>query len=575
MIVTSAPGQASAAVAEPPARAPFGSSTSLALAYRRVARVEPVAATLGLGLLALLMCAAHVRRGGLYYDDWGVIALGRYPPPGGVLHGLWLYYGQRPGQVLYYAALDGALGLHPGLRLALAGAMVLFEAICLYALLRQLGMAARHAFAIAALALTFPFSDSTWLWGILSLTSLAIAASLLGIILALRALARSGRRALALHAASLSLYVASILSYEIFALAGLLVGLLYVRAVGFRRARARWALDGLAICAALVVARTMLPIDVATPSRTQSLAGMAAHLGVILGQGLRLAGAAALPFAGVSPWLGTGLLVGVLALATASVCRSGGARAGPELAPWLAIAAAGAVVAIAAWAIYVPAPDHYAPGAAGTVNRMNAGAAIGIAILVYSCLVLLARMLGTVAHLPRAGAGLAAMAVALALGGAYLKQTGADARAWDSAGADQRRLLDELHAALPRPPRGATVYAFDAPQTVGPGIPVLNTTLDLTSALRLSFSGPSLVGVPVGAAARVACGRSGPLADGVGGAYGNAYVVDVGARRAVRLTGRAQCGVADRSVCVSASEAELWPAARSSCPEPGPGRRRL
>jgi hypothetical protein len=526
-------------------------------------------------LITLVMCAAHVSHGGLYYDDWGVIALGRYPPPGGALHGLWLYYGQRPGQVLYYAALDGALGLHPALRLAIAGAMILIEAICLYCVLRRLGMAARHAFAIAGLALTFPFSDSTWLWGILSLTSLAIAGFLLGIILALRAVRRSGGRALALHAASLSLYVASVLSYEIFALAGPLIGLLYVRAVGFRQARARWALDVLAICAALFVARMVLPIDVATPSRTQSLAGMAAHLGVILGQGARVAGAAALPFAGISPWLGTGLLAGVLTVATACLWRSGSAGDGRELAPWLAIAAAGAVVAIAAWAIYVPAPDHYAPGAVGTVNRVNAGAAIGIAILVYSCLVLLARMLGTLAHPLGAAAGLAATAAALALGGAYLKQTGVDARAWDSAGAHQRRLLDELHAALPRPPRSATVYAFDAPQTVGPGIPVLNTTLDLTSAMRLSFSVPSLVGVPVAAAASVACGRAGPRADGVGGAYGNSYLVDIGARLAVRLMGRAQCGVADRSVCVRASEPELWPRARSSCPEPDPGRRRL
>jgi hypothetical protein len=547
----------------------------IALRYGRVVRAELVAASLGLGLITVVMCAAHVSHGGLYYDDWGVVALGRYPPPGGALHGLWLYYGQRPGQVLYYAALDAAFGLHPALRLALAAAMILIEAICLYCVLRRLGMAARHAFAIAGLALTFPFSDSAWLWGILSLTSLAIAGFLLGIILALRALTRSGGRALALHAASLSLYVASVLSYEIFAPAGPLIGLLYVRAVGFRRARARWALDVLAICAALVVARTVLPIDVATPSRTQSLAGMAAHLGVILGQGVRLAGAAALPFAGISPWLGTGLLAGVLALATACLWRSGGAGGGRELAPWLAVGAAGAVVAIAAWAIYVPAPDHYAPGAVGTVNRVNAGAAIGIAILVYSCLVLLARMLATFAHLSGAAAGLAATAAALALGGAYLKETGVDARAWDAAGADQRRVLDELHAALPRPPRGATVYAFDAPQSVGPGIPVLNTTLDLTSAMRLSFSGPSLVGVPVAAAASVACGRAGPRADGVGSAYGNSYLVDLGARLAVPLTGRAQCGVADRSVCVRASEPVLWPRARSSCPEPDPGRRRL
>jgi hypothetical protein len=211
----------------------------------------------------------------------------------------------------------------------------------------------------------------------------------------------------------------------------------------------------------------------------------------------------------------------------------------------------------------------------GTVNRVNAGAAIGIAILVYSCLVLLARILETLAHLPRGAAGLAATAAALALGGAYLKQAGADARTWDLAGADQRHLLLDLHTALPRPPTGATVYAFDAPQTVGPGIPVLNTTLDLTSALRLSFSRPSLVGVPVASAAAVACGPAGPRADGVGGAYGNSYLIDIGARLAVRLTGRAQCGLADRSACVRASGPELWPRARSSCPESGPGPRRL
>jgi hypothetical protein len=488
------------------------------------------------------MCAVHIRHGGFYYDDWSVLALGRFSLPGGLLHGLWLDYGQRPGQVLYYAALDEAFGLHAALRLALAAAMVLLEATCLYTLLRRLGLAARHAVAIAGLSLTFPFSDSVWLWGILSLTSLAIAASLLGVILALRALESSGRRALVLHAASLSLYAASILSYEVFAAAGSLAGLLYLRAVGFRRARARWALDVVTIGATLAVARTVLPIDIATPSRMQSLAGMAAHVGLIARLGARLAGAAALPINGVSPWVGAGLLAAVLTAAVGLRQRlptSDTARA--ELEHWLAIASAGALVAVAAWMVYVPAPDHYSPTAVGTVNRMNAAAAIGIAILVYSCLVLLARMLAQLVRFPGAAAGLGATAAALALGAAYVKQTATDARAWDAAAADQRQLLVDLHAVLPRLPQAAIVYAFDAPQAVGPGIPVLNTTLDLTSAVRISYSSPGLVGVPVAGATSVACGPRGPLAGGVGGAYGESYLVDVGARRAIRLIGRAQC----------------------------------
>jgi hypothetical protein len=509
--------------------------------------VELAAAALGLGLITTVMCAAHVNHGGFYYDDWGVLALGRFPASGGLLHGLWLDYGQRPGQVLYYAALDEALGLHPALRLALAAAMVLIEAICLYALLRRLGLAARHAFAISVLVLAFPFSDSSWLWGILSLTSLVVAASLVGIILALRAFEGSGARALALHAVSLSLFVMGVLSYEVFAAAIPLAGLLYVRAAGFRRARARWALDVVAICAALVVARTLLPIDVATPSRTQSLAGMAAHFGLIAREGARLAGAAALPIGGASPWFGAGLLAAVLAVAALRQRRSSAAGGGSEDGRWLVIAGAGMVLALAAWSVYVPASDHYAPSAIGTVNRINAGAAVGVALLVYSCLVLLARMLATTLRLPGRVAVAAVSAGVLVLGAAYLNRTASDARAWDAAAADQRELLADLHAALPRPGPTALVYAFDAAESVGPGVPVLNTKLDLTSAMRVSFSSRGLIGVPIGAAAKLACGRSGPFADGVAGAYGNSYLVDVGVRRAVLLTGRAQCELRGRS----------------------------
>jgi hypothetical protein len=515
---------------------------TLSLTRSREMRGEILACAVGFGLLALLMCAAHVRRGGFYYDDWSLVALERFPGAGGLLHALWLDYGQRPGQVLYYAALDDAFGAAAGPRLALAGAMVVLQATCLYALLRCLAVRARDAAAIAALALTFPFSDSLWLWGVLSLTSLAISAALLGVILALRALQSAGRRALAFHAASLALYVASILSYEAFAVAGCLAGLLYARVVGMRRARLRWALDVLVIGVMLAFARLALPIDVATPSHTQSLAGMIHHAALIVARGARLTGAAALPLTGGSPWIGAGAIAAVLVAAAVVWLRlpSGDStRAG--LGRWLALAGVGAVAAVAAWAVYVPATDHYLPSVAGTVNRMNAAAAIGIAVLLYSCIVLSGQMLVRLTRLPASAGGLVAAAAALALGAGYVTRSLADARSWDAAAADQRTLLAGLHAALPRLPGGSTVYAYGAPATVGAGIPVLNTTLDLTSAMRVSYSSPTLLGVPIAAAANVACAPRGVLAAGVSGAYGRSYLFDLARRRAVPLLARTQC----------------------------------
>ena len=510
-------------------------------------RREIALCALGLGLVALLLSAGHVGSGGLYYDDWSLAALSRFPGGDGLLHALWLDYGQRPGQVLYYAALDRAFGSAAWPRLALAAAMVALEATCLYALLRALALRVRDAAAVAVLVLTFPFSDSLWLWGVLSLTSLAIAMALAGIVLALHALRSDGRRAPALHCASLALYVASILSYEAFAVAGCLAGVLYARAVGLRRARLRWALDVAVIAATLAVARLALPIDVATPSRVQSLAGMVHHAGLIVVGGVRIVGAAVLPFAGTSPWIGAAALAAILAAAVAARLRMApGDAARAELGRWLAIAAAGALAALAAWAIYVPASDHYLPSAAGTVNRINAAAAIGVAVLVYASIVMLVKLLVRLVRVPSSLASVAAATVALALAGAYVARSLGDARPWDAAAAQQRLELAGMHAALPAPAPGSTVYVVGAPASVGPGIPVLGTTLDLTSAMRLSYSQPQLTGVPLDANATIGCGARGPQAGGVAGVYGEAYLLYVRDRKAVRMLDRAACAAATR-----------------------------
>ena len=312
-----------------------------------------------------------------------------------------------------------------------------------------------------------------------------------------------------------------------------------------------------AIAGALLFARGALPIDVATPSRIQPLSGAIAHAGLLAGEGARLAGASLLPVEGVSPWVGSALLASVLAAAVTVRARSStDAQVRAGLGRWLWVAGAGALLALAGWAVYVPAPDHYSPIAQGTVNRMNVLAAIGIVILLYSCIALAAIMLARLISRSfdaRTSTSLSAFRnlvllcvalPALALGGAYLKRTASDARAWDQAASDQRALLAAMHEALPRLSAGATVYALGMPRTVGPNVPVLGTALDLTSAMRISYANPSLVGVPLQAPTTLACGARGPQAGGVGSVYGSSYLVDLRARRAVRPIARAQCASA-------------------------------
>ena len=186
------------------------------------------------------------------------------------------------------------------------------------------------------------------------------------------------------------------LSYEVFAAAGCLAGLVYVRAVGLARARTRWAVDFVAISATTLLCRVLLPIDIATPSRTQSAAGMLDHAAQIAAVGVRVAGAAIVPIRVVSPWVGVGLLaVGLTSGAGLRRRLRRDASARLELGRWLALAAAGCALAAAAWAVYVPAPAHYSPSAAGTVNRVNALAGIGIALLVFSVLMLVGAPLPT------------------------------------------------------------------------------------------------------------------------------------------------------------------------------------
>lgn len=475
-------------------------------------------------LLGLAVFAGHIRQGGFYYDDWGVLSVVRFPPHGeSALEALWPFYGRRPGQVAWYGALESVLAFHVHRQLALAALLLVVEVTCLFALLRRLGMARIAAGAIAALVLLFPFSDSLWLWPILTTNTLTTALYLIGILLALRALDAPGWRGIAQHAGSLALYLVGIFTYgESFALLGCLVGLLYVRSVGWRRARVRWAVDVIAITVSLVFTRLVLPKDVVTPYPRLSLHHMWLQAGDIASAAVRVLTAAAEPFGRPD------LLIVLAVLAALLIARARDRR-------WLAIAAAGLLVAAAAWAVYVPADYIYSPTSPGTGNRVNGLAGIGVAIFLYAAAMLIVRRTAL------------ALLIALVLGVGYAHRIAADARVWNRAALEQTQILATIRAHVPRPPANAKFFITDWPQSAGPGVSVYGEPYYLSGALKWAFADRTLAGAQIAHATGLVCGSRHVIASHLPYAppliadYSRAYLVDVRAGRVLVLKEPGQC----------------------------------
>ena len=527
-------------------------------------RAELAVCSLGIAALAAVAFLGHIRHGGFYADDWSVLSLVRFSGHGSVLQALDFFYGRRPGQVLFLAALDLGLGYDALLQLTLAAALLAIEVVCLYALLREIGMVTLHAALISGLVLIFPFSDSLWLWSVETTATLAATLYLVGVLLALRAFEHRGWRSWTLHAASLALYLVALFTYEWFAVIGCLVGLLYVQRAGWRRARVRWALDVVAITAVVGVEKLVLS-DRVTPYKTQSLGGMAHHAAMIATAGARIVGSAAMPF-GSPDYRVVLVALGAVALVAAGTraLLPRGDPAREALARWLVGGGVGLLLAAAAWAIYIPGIDHYSPGALGTGNRVNGLAGIGVVILLYSAAMLLGTLLSRASARARGRVGaragwrlgarargqvlasVVALGFSLFLGAGYLRRVSADSALWDRSAAAQRQLLAGLHALAPRPPAGATLYVFGFRPT-GVEAPAFEYPWELGSAIKWSYGNAGLRGVVVDAQTKWACGARGVSAAtgiyaGVTHArYGEALFVDVSARRAVRVTSRSRC----------------------------------
>jgi hypothetical protein len=511
--------------------------------------------TLGVSLIAAAgLFGSHVTSGGRYVDDWWLGAYVRFPRAlgfGSPYDYLSFYSGARPGAVAYWMATYGLFDFHDAWHRGLGVLLAAGLATAFYLLLRELRLRPREAAAVAALSLGLPIADSIHFWITPDVAQLCLATSAAGFLLALRGLRSSGRRARRLRLGALGLFVVSALIAETMLPAIGLSLLIYRTRVGWRRALAWWAADAVLVLVAGIHYALSAPERLSTNSDLQSYAR---HAVVLADQALTLFTGTLVPFVHSRGDVLAGLLVlgGLLRLAGRPSAR-GQHRREPML-PWVAAAGLSAVFAAASYAIYVPSDPSYQPLVPGIGNRVNVGALLPLSLLVFA----IVRLAAGLCPGRRPAALLSGVLWAVVLVGGLIRLE-ADHRLWDQAAGHQRAVLAAVHAALPDPPVAASLIVLNAPGVVthfewvgdarvNEPVPVFSTWWELDAAVKLSYGRADLNAYPIWSyqPAQIACGAHYVYQLGLDSVrhaldYGTVYVVDVAARRAVRLDDRAEC----------------------------------
>lgn len=472
---------------------------------------EALAATALFALLALLAYGSYVAHGGFYSDDWSHAANYHFAESPRYLNSvsqLEEFLGGRPLSAVLMPIPQAVFGPHPAPHLALAAAIGVLTSLCFFALLRTLAMPPLHAWAIAALALLFPWADSLRLWSTASVNSLAVCFFLLGLTVALRGLDHRGRRGSELHAAADALYLVSVLIYEATAAAALLAGLLYLGRAPRSRALRSWAADVAVVCAGLLYSL------LATVSSRQ-VGGVAARvedLPRFVRESLLLLASALQPFGTMGRPLQALVLLLAGGVALAALLRWRRTR-DPVLGGWLRWAAIGAIAVAAAYFMFLG--SHLHPRDAGIDNRVNVLAGLGFCLLVYALVACACELLLR----SRTAALALTTAAVLAIGVGYAVTLAGNRKDWVDAAERQGAILDTAERNLLPLPPGSTVVGFGSPSQTAPGVPVFNRPWDLQGALELRSQGVVPRAFPVYEGIEISCGPR-LLIDG-GGGYGS------------------------------------------------------
>jgi hypothetical protein len=287
--------------------------------FPRVVQRSGVLAMLILMLLTALMCGGRIVHGGFMADDWALQADAHFTGFAGTMDILLREAVRRPVGAFYFATVFTLIGSHIRLLLMLTATLHFLLSAALYSILRELRFSWLDSVVIAALALLFPDSDSTWLWASASSLSVALVCTLSGCVLNLRAVEDGAQHRIPLRIAGLALIAAGILTYELVAAIGLASGALYFMQTDSRRALREWSIDAVTLGVVLVVfTLRMIPILHGTDvHEVSSSAQMWEHTHVIFSQAAKLLTSSLLPFGAPRNSTVLGLLGALLALVLA------------------------------------------------------------------------------------------------------------------------------------------------------------------------------------------------------------------------------------------------------------------
>jgi len=493
----------------------------------------------------LVSAAPALRRGGLHYDDWWLIAYSRYGTDPSRRSGFLESFGgvakiiaYRPGSLVLYWLQTWFIGDRPlGVQLvALTSAALL--ALGLLALLRACRLPWTLATTAAALLACLPFASSARYWAAAALSvNTAGGCILFGSALLAWSMANKGWRGNVQAALGVSLIVFANLVYEaVFPLLALLPLLLW-SVGGARRWRAVLALSTFPVVLTSAVlaltrtsSRTQLLPPSAWPGRARTMASEAA---VLLARFI-------LP---TNPVLRVAMLLFLATAAAVGLGLAWGARAVPDLRPLRrgAILVGAGIAAVAlGYVTLIPVSYWYRPLMPGQGDRTNGTSIIGFALVLVgladlgaSALVALVRQrrqgLHSMARRDPPGLHTLVLIVPLLVWsisglGASWQQADNYAESWHRADA----LLIEIEgtlAAHPVPP-GSTVLSFGSPGYVSPLIQVLSEWSDLDSAVKVRTGMGRRTTLPVLETQPVICGALGvslPAQQAGGPYFGPAY----------------------------------------------------
>lgn len=514
---------------------------------------EVLFAAAAMTLVAAVVFGPHVSGWGYFLDDWADASNRFYPPGGESFDHVMTYFSStfqyRPVLVVFTPLKYFIFGADMPAQLVWTLFLGVAIATMIYAILRTLGVPWVHAGLLGALTLIYPWFDSTRLWESANPAPLSIAIALAGFCLALVGLARRSWR---WHVGAALLYLISVLTYEVTLPLILVAGVVYTARAGWVEARWRWAAD--------IVAALAGGLWVGTHT-TRTVSGLSAdfsHLGEIVEAGSTIVARSFLPV-GQDTHRTAMLLLAAAALAAGVAVylrhrRSGGGEEGWGLHGWLLLAAAGLVVTVLGWTIYIPADPYYTPTIFGVGNRVNALAGYGLVILAYALIGIACSVLAEFLPAARRYVAYAVPVLAVVLGAAYVHVLDRHIGVWEDAYSIQRAAIAKLKATYPKLPPESTVFTSGFPAYLSPGVPIFAASWDENGMIKLEYDDGSLSAFPMTEGMTVVCGPDGISLQGPGAVpvvspYGKARLLNLGDGEHVTPRNRRQClAVAGRYV---------------------------